>query len=107
MVRAPCFHCRGYGFDPWSGNLDPISRMAQPKKKLKKKTKKMFLLSEFLTVGMATAALPRCTMERFQEVHVEMRGSWTRPHRQCPGGNRAGRCDEEPSNCGGNWEFEV
>ena len=20
VVRAPCFHCMGHGFDPWSGN---------------------------------------------------------------------------------------
>ena len=20
VVRTPSFHCRGYGFDPWSGN---------------------------------------------------------------------------------------
>ena len=20
VIRAPCFHCRGHGFDPWSGN---------------------------------------------------------------------------------------
>jgi len=20
VVRAPCFHCRRHGFDPWSGN---------------------------------------------------------------------------------------
>ena len=23
MVKTPCFHCRGHGFDPWSGNEDP------------------------------------------------------------------------------------
>ena len=21
MVRTPCFHCRGHGFDPWLGKL--------------------------------------------------------------------------------------
>ena len=20
VVKTPCFHCRGHGFDPWSGN---------------------------------------------------------------------------------------
>ena len=20
VVRTPCFHCRGHGFDPWLGN---------------------------------------------------------------------------------------
>ena len=28
VVRTPCFHCRGHGFDPWSGNQDPASRGA-------------------------------------------------------------------------------
>ena len=23
VVRTPCFHCRGPGFDPWSGKYDP------------------------------------------------------------------------------------
>ena len=30
VVRTLCFQCRGPGFDPWSGNLDPTSHMAQP-----------------------------------------------------------------------------
>lgn len=25
MVWAPQFHCRGRGFTPWSGSVDPIS----------------------------------------------------------------------------------
>ena len=29
VVKTPCFHCRGPGFDPWSGNL----RFWQKKKK--------------------------------------------------------------------------
>ena len=33
VVRTLCFHCRGHGFDPWSRNLDPACRAAQPKKK--------------------------------------------------------------------------
>ena len=35
VVRALCFHCRGHGFDPWSGNQDSTSHMARPKKKKK------------------------------------------------------------------------
>ena len=31
-VRTPCCHCRGSGFNPWSGNEDPTSHMAWPKK---------------------------------------------------------------------------
>ena len=29
VVKTPSFHCRGRGFDPWSGNQDPISPMVQ------------------------------------------------------------------------------
>ena len=36
VVRAPCFHCRGHGFDPCSGNWVPTSRAVWPKKKKKK-----------------------------------------------------------------------
>lgn len=28
------FHCREYGFDPWSNNLDPVCHAGWPKKKL-------------------------------------------------------------------------
>ena len=35
MVRAPCFHCRGHGFDPCSGNWVPTSHAVWPKKKKK------------------------------------------------------------------------
>ena len=35
VVRTPCFHCRGPGFDPWSGNEDPTSCAAGQKKKKK------------------------------------------------------------------------
>ena len=31
MVRALCYHCQGLGFNPWSGNRDPTSHVAQPK----------------------------------------------------------------------------
>ena len=37
MVRTLHFHCRGHGFDPWLGNYDPASYVAQPKKKRKRK----------------------------------------------------------------------
>ena len=37
MVRTLHFHCRGHGFDPWLGNYDPASYVAQPKKKEKGK----------------------------------------------------------------------
>ena len=33
VVRTWPFHCCGPGFNPWSGNKDPASREAQPKKK--------------------------------------------------------------------------
>ena len=36
VVKTPLFLCRGHGFEPWSGNEDPICHMAWPKnKKLK------------------------------------------------------------------------
>ena len=36
VVGTPCFHCRGQGFDPWSGNSDPTCHTAWPKRKKKK-----------------------------------------------------------------------
>ena len=35
MVRTPCFHCRGAGFDHWLGNYYLTSHQVQPKKKKK------------------------------------------------------------------------
>ena len=32
VVRTLHFYCRGRGFDPWSGNEDPASQEAEPKK---------------------------------------------------------------------------
>ena len=32
MVRAPHFHCRGYGYDPSLGNEDPTHPGARKKK---------------------------------------------------------------------------
>ena len=31
VVRTPSFHCRGRGFDPWSGNWDPAGCAAKKK----------------------------------------------------------------------------
>ena len=33
VVRTWRSHCRGLGFSPWSGNQDPASHKARPKKK--------------------------------------------------------------------------
>ena len=33
VVKTPCFHCRGHGFDPWSGNSDPTHCVMWPDKK--------------------------------------------------------------------------
>ena len=33
VVRTRGFHCRGPGFNPWSGNQDPASCVARPKEK--------------------------------------------------------------------------
>ena len=35
VVRTPCFHCWGPGFNPWTGNKDFTTRAAQPKIKEK------------------------------------------------------------------------
>ena len=40
MVKTQCFHCRGPGLDPWSGNQDPISLKVQSKKEEKKSSTK-------------------------------------------------------------------
>ena len=37
VVKTPCFHCRGNGLHPWSGNKDPTYRRAQPNRKKEKK----------------------------------------------------------------------
>lgn len=52
--------------------------------------------TNFLAVGMATAVWLRPTVEGSQRSRWR-RGSWTRPHGQCPGGHRTGCWDEE------NW----
>ena len=39
VIGALCFHYRGYGFNPWSGNWDPTCFKVRPKKK-NKQTKK-------------------------------------------------------------------
>jgi len=31
VVKIPCFHSRGHGFDPWWRNSDPTCCMVQPK----------------------------------------------------------------------------
>ena len=31
VVKTLSFHCRGHGFDPWSGNQDPTSCVVKPK----------------------------------------------------------------------------
>ena len=33
VVRTLCFHSSGHRFNPWLGNLDPISSAVQEKKK--------------------------------------------------------------------------
>ena len=32
VVKTPCFHCRGHGFDPWLGKQDPTCHVSGPKK---------------------------------------------------------------------------
>ena len=34
MVKAPCFHCRGHGFNPWSGNLRSCMLLGEEKKQV-------------------------------------------------------------------------
>ena len=36
MVKTPCIYCRGHGFDPWSGNLDPTCHTVQPNREKNK-----------------------------------------------------------------------
>ena len=48
--KTPSFHCRGHGFNPWSGNYDPSSLNVRPKEKTVKKKKKK----------KAMAYKPRC-----------------------------------------------
>ena len=37
MLRTLRSHCRGHGFNPWSGNQDPTYHVAQPREGKKKK----------------------------------------------------------------------
>ena len=53
-VRTLCFHCWGPGFNPWSGNWDPTSRMAQPRNKKVSKT---------LTLGLKCVCVVPCILE--------------------------------------------
>ena len=34
VVKAPCFHCRGHGFNPWSGNLRSCMLLSEEKKQV-------------------------------------------------------------------------
>jgi len=34
VVRAPCFHCRRHGFNPWLGNWDLVGCAQSKNKKL-------------------------------------------------------------------------
>ena len=34
VIETPHFQCRSHGFDPWLGNQDPTSHVAQPKIKI-------------------------------------------------------------------------
>ena len=39
VVKTPCFHGQGCGFNPWSGNWDPPSHVSQEKER-KKETRR-------------------------------------------------------------------
>ena len=39
VIKIPCFHCRGPGFDPWSGNKVPHATQHGKIKKKKKKNR--------------------------------------------------------------------
>ena len=44
MVKTPHFHCKGYGFDPWSGNKNPTCQAANNNNdKNKSSSRTMFL----------------------------------------------------------------
>ena len=40
VVKTPCFHCRGHGFDPWLGKI-PMPHGVTGKKKKKEERKKL------------------------------------------------------------------
>ena len=39
MVKIPCFYCKDYGFDPWSGKFHILSKVTKKKKKFLTKIK--------------------------------------------------------------------
>ena len=46
MVKTLCFQCRGHGFDPWLGNLDPTCSAVCSQTEKKKKSIKVFMKSK-------------------------------------------------------------
>ena len=46
VVKTPYFHCKGRGFNPWSGNSDPVCHMAQAKKRKDKISNKFIQVSK-------------------------------------------------------------
>ena len=44
VVKTPCFHCRGLGFDPWPGGAERQGRSHMPGGMAKKKKKKIMLI---------------------------------------------------------------
>ena len=43
VVKTPHFQCKGHGFDPWSGNYDPMCHAA--KKLNKNKIIKIYIIN--------------------------------------------------------------
>ena len=69
MVKTLRFQCRGHGFDPWSGNLNPIGCVVWPpkKKSLEKGFDTEFLTSIvmnaskwYLSLSLRTLCGPLC-----------------------------------------------
>ena len=48
VVQTPCFHCRGHGFDSWSGKQDPACHAVWPKKRKEKSVLVRFNTNDLL-----------------------------------------------------------
>ena len=54
VVKTPCFHCRGCGFDPWSGKL----RSHMPRDTVKKTKQGVSLVVQWLSLRLVMQGTP-------------------------------------------------
>ena len=79
VVRTPCFHCWGPGFNPWSGTKIPQAAWCGPKKKSRRKKSANLKIGHLRLSSLETGrkkkneekwAEPRRTVEQHQHTNV-------------------------------------